>query len=191
MIKLKICLPVILMVLSMLSYADEEQSPTFEMPFVVYHTVDLPAEVVWSYFWGKKKELWTVPWATLAGEEGKVGEVFGEAAMLEEQGGLSEAKQRYYNVNEVIRVEPYKNFVLKMYLQKPGKESERRFSGYDVVTLSEQKGTTTVVFHQLNIAYKDVYNTAELQKLIDPKAADPYAKVKDLGEASSIVFGLD
>jgi uncharacterized protein YndB with AHSA1/START domain len=103
-------------------------------------TIDRPAKDVWPYLFGKKCAAWTkTEYTPIAGEPGKLGEIYEMAYPLANQGGHI----RF----ETIKVDPERHLVLKITYKKNDK-SERRLVGYDFNTLREVNGRTTLFFQQ-------------------------------------------
>lgn len=99
-------------------------------------TIERPAHVVWPYLFREKVDVWTrTPYTTVAGEAGKVGEIY----EMSFEGGTF--------AFETIAATPEKRLVLKILYQQ-GAESERKLSGYDFFALHEVAGRTTVTFNQ-------------------------------------------
>jgi hypothetical protein len=98
--------------------------------------IDRPAKDVWPYLFRKKNDVWSrTAYTTVAGEPGKVGEIY----EMPFQGGQL--------AFQAIKLNPEKQQVLKITF-RGNEKSERKLVGYDLFTLSEAAGRTTVVFQQ-------------------------------------------
>lgn len=103
-------------------------------------TIDRPAKEVWPYFFGDKKEIWAKSgYTAVAGESGKVGEIYANAHTH-----TSNGDRAYF---EAITVKPERQLVLKITVKEGGK-AERTLVGYDFFTINEVAGRTTVVLAQ-------------------------------------------
>jgi hypothetical protein len=101
-------------------------------------TIERPAGDVWPHFVGDKKNVWTKSdYTTVAGEPGKLGEIYTHAHRVH-------GVQAFY---ETIRVTPERHLVLKITCRENDND-ELRLMGYDFVTLKEENGWTTVTFQQ-------------------------------------------
>jgi len=137
-------------------------------------TIDRPAKDVWPYFFGDKKNIWTMEhFTTIAGEPGTVGEVYTQAY----RGG-----QIQY---ETINVKPGIQLILKI-TYKQDEKDEERLVGYDFVTLNEVADHTKVVLQQafalpVDIPKEDLAVETPKQ---DKKLADVLQNLKKLVENS-------
>src|SRR4051812_15991070 len=58
----------------------EAATPTWDYSFITEITIDRPANEVWPYFFGRKREMWSrVTYIEISGEPGKVGEIYAMA----------------------------------------------------------------------------------------------------------------
>ena len=116
-------------------------------------TIDRPAQVVWPYLFRKNNDVWSrTAYTTVAGEPGQVGEIY----EMPFQGGLL--------AFEAVTVTPEQHLVLKITFRQSD-SGERKLCGYDLFTLKEQSGRTTVAFQQaVELAVEE---TEDLAKLTD------------------------
>ena len=99
-------------------------------------TIDRPAQAVWPYLFRKNTDVWTrTAYTTVAGEAGQVGEAY----EMPFQGGQL--------AFEAVTVTPEKHLVLRITFRERDSQ-DRKLCGYDLFTLKEHSGRTTVVFQQ-------------------------------------------
>jgi hypothetical protein len=118
------------------AYLDEGRA-MWDYAYEVEVLIDRPAKDIWPYFFGDKKNAWTkTDHRAVAGESGKVGEVYGTAYR---------DTQLFY---DAITVKPEEQLVLKI-TYKESEAGEPKLCGYDFITLKEVEGRTTVTLQQV------------------------------------------
>jgi len=138
-------------------------------------TINRPAKDVWPYFVGDKKDQWAglkgepIKYTTIAGEPGKVGEVYTHSFLY----------QGYHLYYEAIAISQDSEIVLKITYNKNEKDP-RRLAGYDLISLSEAGGRTRIDFHQafalpVQAAKGDL---ASLSKVHNQELTDAFQELK-------------
>jgi hypothetical protein len=114
--------------------------PTWNYAGIAEVTIDRPARDVWPYFFGDKEVVWMgIHWIHVTGESGQVGEVYKNSFMFH--------GNRISAFYEAIKVTSERHLVLKMTYTE-NDSSKRNLMGYELFTLNEVAGHTTVVLQQ-------------------------------------------
>jgi hypothetical protein len=117
-----------------------EDRPVWDYAGIAEVTIDRPARNVWPYFFGTKEEAWQgIHWVHVAGEQGQVGEVYKNS--FEFHG------RRITAFYEAVKVTPERRLVLKM-TYRENDSPRSNLMGYELFTLNEVAGHTTVVLQQ-------------------------------------------
>lgn len=144
---------------------DGGESNRIDVVLLEMFTADLSAERVWYYFMSENMNQWVRPFMTIAGESGKVGEIF---TPFRERDDIVYPFVTY----EIIKVDPFKHLVSKMWHHKS--KSIKVVGGYGILNLEEKNGKTKVIFNQITFASQEAIE--KIIKSVADNPSSPYYK---------------